>query len=137
MWEDGYRSGRLVGEVFPDVPGALERWREQNLDVRIFSSGSELAQRLLFGSTPAGDLNQFLRGYFDTTIGPKVDPESYRKILGVFQLEPSQVVFISDVTRELDPARISGMSTFLCLRPGNHPQVIHGHRTITSFDQLQ
>jgi len=137
IWEDGYRSGRLVGEVFPDVPAALERWREQNFDVRIFSSGSELAQRLLFGSTSAGDLNKFLRGYFDTTIGPKVDPESYTKILGVFQLEPSQVVFISDVTRELDPARMSGMSTILCLRPGNHPQVIHGHRTITSFDQLQ
>ena len=136
IWENGYRSGKLAGQVFPDVLPALERWKKYRMDVRIFSSGSELAQRLLFASTPAGDLNRFLRGYFDTSVGPKTEVESYKKIAQAFALTPEQIVFISDVTRELDPARTSGMSTFLCLRLGNHPQVVHGHRTITSFDQV-
>jgi enolase-phosphatase E1 len=137
IWEQGYRSGRLNGQVFPDIPGALEKWQKQNVDVRIYSSGSELAQRLLFGTTPAGDLNRFLRGYFDTKIGSKTDSESYKRIAESFQLSAAQIVFISDVTRELDPARVAGMSTLLCLRPGNHPQVVHGHRTITTFEHVQ
>ncbi len=137
IWDHGYRTGKLAGQVFEDVPAALERWRQKNLDIRIFSSGSELAQRLLFASTTAGDLNRYLSGYFDTTLGSKTDAESYKKIAANFQMQPSEIAFVSDVTRELDPARKAGMTTLLCLRPGNHPQVVHGHRTITSFDQIQ
>ena len=47
IWEDGYRGGDLVGEVFADVPAALARWRAQRIDAGIFSSGSVLAQQLL------------------------------------------------------------------------------------------
>ena len=137
IWEQGYQDGRLAGQVFSDVPKAFERWQGQQLDVRIFSSGSVLAQRLLFGSTANGDLNHFLRGYFDTTIGSKTEAESYQKIAKIFELEPGQIVFVSDATRELDVARTAGLSTVLCMRPGNHPQVVHGHRTIRTFDDLQ
>ena len=71
IWEEGYRGGELVGEVFPDVPGALRRWQERHLPVGIFSSGSVLAQQLLFGHSTAGDLTPFLRWYFDTRVGPR------------------------------------------------------------------
>src|SRR5262245_26929970 len=56
IWLEGYRSGELHGEVFDDVPPALERWRAHRADIRIFSSGSILAQRLLFSTTGSGDL---------------------------------------------------------------------------------
>ena len=91
IWFDGYESRELQGEVFPDVPPALERWRRRGVDVRIFSSGSVLAQRLLFSSTAAGDLTKWLRGYFDTTTGPKNDPESYRTIAGSFGLPTPEI----------------------------------------------
>src|ERR1051326_3080297 len=55
IWHEGYERGLLHGEVFPDVPRALELWQGNGIDLRIFSSGSILAQRLLFSSTPAGD----------------------------------------------------------------------------------
>ena len=71
IWEEGYARGELVGDVFVDVPGALERWRAQHLQIGIFSSGSVLAQRLLFRHSSAGDLSRFLQWYFDTTIGAK------------------------------------------------------------------
>ena len=47
IWEEGYARGDLTGDVFPDVPRALERWHRQGAAVGIFSSGSVLAQRLL------------------------------------------------------------------------------------------
>jgi enolase-phosphatase E1 len=136
IWRAGYEKGELHGEVFPDVPAALERWHRQNIDVRIFSSGSILAQRLIFSTTRAGDLTRFLNGYFDTTTGPKNEVSSYQQIALRFGLAATDIVFVSDVTRELDAARSAGMKTLLCVRPGNHPQLAHTHTTITTFDGM-
>ena len=136
IWLKGYQNGDLHGEVFQDVPPALGRWTQAGLDVRIFSSGSILAQRLLFSSTAAGDLTKFLSGYFDTTTGPKNDPASYTQIADAYALPPPDILFISDVTGELDAARTAGIETRLCLRPGNHPQPAQDHATITTFDEV-
>src|SRR5688572_29390846 len=130
IWLEGYQSGELRGDVFQDVPPALARWRQNGIDIRIFSSGSILAQRLLFSSTRSGDLTKFLSGYFDTTTGPKNDPASYTQIAQVFGMPASDILFISDVTRELDAARLAGLQTLLCIRPGNRPQPPHDHGTI-------
>src|SRR5262249_31992620 len=114
----------------------LERWSIRTVDVRIFSSGSILAQRLLFSTTRAGDLTRYLNGYFDTTTGPKHAPSSYERIANSFGIAPSEILFMSDVTRELDAARSAGMQTRLCVRPGNHPQPPHSHAVITSFAEI-
>jgi enolase-phosphatase E1 len=118
------------------VPPAFERWQRQNIDVRIFSSGSILAQQLIFSTTRAGDLTRFLNGYFDTTTGPKNEEVSYKQIANQFGLAAADIVFVSDVTRELDAARTAGMKTLLCVRPGNYPQPPHNHTTITTLDGL-
>ena len=122
--------------VFPDVPPALERWQRNGIDIRIFSSGSMLAQRLLFSTTEAGDLTRYVKGFFDTTTGPKNDPRSYLQIANAFGVAAPQILFISDVTRELDAARDARMQTLLCVRPANHPQPEHNHRTVNTFDTI-
>ena len=60
IWERGYRSGALKSEVFADVAPALERWRRLDIAVAVYSSGSVLAQRLLFEHTVEGDLTPFI-----------------------------------------------------------------------------
>lgn len=137
IWRQGYLTGELKGQVFQDVLPALEYWKNKNLDVRIFSSGSELAQRLLFANTEVGDLTPFLGGYFDTNIGPKTDDESYRQIANEFHLPAIKVLFISDLTAELDAAKRAGMQTLLCVRPGNLPQPEkHAHGVASSFSEI-
>jgi len=137
IWEEGYRRGDLASDVFGDVPPALERWTARGLGVAIFSSGSVRAQRLLFQHAPAGDLGRFLSGYFDTTTGPKTDPASYRRIASAMTLQPSAIVFVSDVTKELDAAREAGMQTRLAIRPGNAAQPPgHAHAALRTFDEL-
>ena len=69
IWEGGYRTGELKGQVFPDVPPAFTRWRDAQVTIAIYSSGSVLAQRLLFGATEQGDLTPFISGFFDTGVG--------------------------------------------------------------------
>lgn len=122
IWEEGYRNGELKSQVFADVPPAFARWIEQQKRICIFSSGSVLAQKLLFTYTEYGDLSRFISGWFDTKIGAKKEAESYARIAAASGVEPHEVVFISDVTAELAAARVAGMQTILSLRPGNHPQ---------------
>lgn len=122
IWEEGYRAGDLKSRLFPDVPPAFERWRREDKRIYIFSSGSVLAQKLLFQYTEAGDLSQYISGYFDTNIGAKSEAESYRRIAAAVQAPPSEIVFVSDVTGELAAAREAGMHVYLSVRPGNQPQ---------------
>jgi len=136
IWETGYRSGELVGEVFGDVAAAFERWQARRLPIGIFSSGSALAQKLLFRHSSAGDLSRFLHWYFDTEMGAKSDSDSYRRIANSMNKSAERVLFVSDVTRELDAATVAGMQTRLAVRPGNPPSVKHGFAVIHTFEEL-
>jgi enolase-phosphatase E1 len=130
IWEEGYARGDLRGDVYADVPPAFERWRRQGRAIAIFSSGSVLAQRLLFRHTPLGDLTPFLAAHFDTTTGGKREADSYRRIATLLSHAPHEVLFVSDVAAELDAARAAGMGTALCWRepapapPSEHPVVM-------------
>lgn len=130
LWEEGYRSGELRSIVYDDVPGALALWRRDGLRIAIYSSGSVLAQRLLFAHTAAGDLTPLLDAYFDTTTGPKKEPASYRRIATLMELDPASILFVSDVPQELDAALAAGFRTRLSLRPGNAPCDAGPHRPI-------
>jgi enolase-phosphatase E1 len=137
IWREGYEAGELLGEVFDDVPPAFARWRRQNKLICIYSSGSALAQKLLFAHTKAGDLTDYICSYFDTTIGHKIEAESYRRIAEELRLAPTDAVFISDAIAELDAARAAGMRTILALRPGNRPvEPSLAHPAVTSFASL-
>jgi enolase-phosphatase E1 len=137
IWDRGYRDGRLRGAVFDDVRPAFERWTARGFRIHIFSSGSVLAQRWLFATTNAGDLTQFISGYFDTGVGAKTDPDSYRRIAEAVKLQPRALLFISDVTRELDAARTAGVHAWLAERPGNAPSPDGGtYPRITTFDEV-
>jgi enolase-phosphatase E1 len=121
IWQRGYERGDLVGQVFPDVPEALQRWHAARLQIGIFSSGSVLAQQLLFRHSTAGDLTRLLQWHFDTRIGAKADPQSYRRIAQAVGVPVEAVLFLSDVPRELDAAISAGMQVRLVIRPGNAP----------------
>jgi len=128
IWRQGYIEGTLKSQVFADVAPAFARWRDQELRISIFSSGSVLAQQLLFAHTEAGDLTPFIDSYFDTTVGKKGEAESYQKIAEAMGLKPEEILFISDVVAELDAARQTGMKTILSIR--------EQHPSIRSFDEV-
>jgi enolase-phosphatase E1 len=136
VWEGGYLSGRLQGEVYSDVPPAFARWRAQGRAIYIFSSGSVLAQKLLFAHTNAGDLTGHISGYFDTSTGAKADASSYRRISAEIGVPPAEVLFLSDVVAELDAARAAGMMTALCVRPGRPEPEPATHRLVRTFDLI-
>jgi enolase-phosphatase E1 len=136
IWKRGFESGELKGVLYADVPAALDRWAE-SAKVAIYSSGSIDSQRLLFRYSTFGDLRGRIAAYFDTRTGAKTARESYLAIATAMNLQPHQVLFFSDVVRELDPAREAGFDTRLVLREGNtalaDPQ---GHIAVDTFDGI-
>ncbi|QQS48108.1 MAG: acireductone synthase [Acidobacteriota bacterium] len=134
IWEEGYSSGELSSEIYPDVKPAMEDWKRRGLRIAIYSSGSVLAQKLLFGHTTEGDLTPLIDAWFDTRIGAKREVESYRRIADSLGIDPAEILFVSDVTAELDAAQKAGMMTALSIRPGNPPQPdAVGFQVIRSF----
>lgn len=117
IWDEGYGAGTLRGEVYPDVPAAFRRWIAAGASIGIYSSGSVLAQKLLFRHSTAGDLTPLIRWHFDTSAGLKMEAASYRHIADVIPATPVSILFISDVVGELEAAEAAGLQTLLCVRP--------------------
>jgi enolase-phosphatase E1 len=136
IWKGGFECGDLKGEFFEDVPLALEAWTSAGLKVYIFSSGSVLAQKQLFGFSRFGDLTRFLSGHFDTATGPKRVAASYVQIADEIGLELAEILFISDIPEELAAAREAGMDVRLSIRPGNKAVESSEFERIESFDLI-
>ena len=138
VWQNGFESGALRAELFADVLPALEQWKASGLDLRIYSSGSVLAQRMFFKHTTLGDLTDLFCAHYDTTIGTKRDAESYIRIAAESQYDPSEIVFVTDVHAELIAASQAGMQVVASVRPNNIPLPAEfTGLTITSFSQLE
>ena len=138
IWQVGYESGALKSQIFDDVPRAFERWKAAEKIISIYSSGSVLAQKNLFKYTDQGDLTPFISSYFDTNVGGKRDAASYKKIAALLHADVENILFVSDVTQELDAAALNGFQTALSVRPGNAGMAEDSkHLIITSFDDLR
>jgi enolase-phosphatase E1 len=131
IWRDGYATGELRGHVYDDAVEALRAWHARGLALYVYSSGSVAAQRLLFGHTPFGDLTPLFSAYFDTTIGPKLDPRSYQAVADAIATAPRDILFLSDHVGELDAARTAGLATVWIDRDA--PDRTGSHRRATTF----
>ncbi|VDN20713.1 unnamed protein product [Cylicostephanus goldi] len=138
IWEEAYKRGDVKGQwvyessfpiryiclthlcssVYPDVLPSLKML---SVPVYIYSSGSVLAQKLLFEHSVVGDMTKILSGYFDTNVGLKGDSQSYKKICEQIGAAASEVLFLTDVEAEARAARSAGLQTMLVVREGNAP----------------
>ena len=142
IWRQGYADGRLRGHLWPDVPPALRAWHSGGVELAVYSSGSEEAQRLLFGFSEAGDLSPLFRGFFDTRMGGKREAASYLRIAETLGRAPADILFLSDVAEELDAASDAGLGVCQLVRAGDgtvaagrHP-VAHDFNDVASLNGL-
>ncbi len=133
IWDDGYRSGELKGVIYPDVPPVLRRWNEAGIRLYVYSSGSEAAQKLIFGYSDAGDLAGIFSGFFDTRIGVKREPASYTAIAQTIGVLAPDILFLSDIGHELDAAVAAGLQTCQLVRPSDSTTPWPGHPHANDF----
>jgi enolase-phosphatase E1 len=136
IWQQGFAHGELHGEVYPDVPRAFERWRHQQRQICIYSSGSVLAQQQLFQSVVSGDLTPYITAYFDTHTGIKAAPASYMKIAASLGRSPREFLFVSDAPKEVEAAHSAEMHAVLCDRGAPASAQLTQSKTIHTFDEI-
>ncbi|MGZ5017455.1 MAG: acireductone synthase [Methylobacter sp.] len=135
IWEAGYRQGDFKGHLYADAAAKLKAWKNEGLDLYIYSSGSVYAQKLLFGHTEYGDLTPLFSGYFDTHIGGKKERQSYDNIAGQLAIPANQLLFLSDIKEELDAAKAAGFQTVWLVRD-SAPDPQAEHRQVDSFYRI-
>ncbi|KAF9988414.1 hypothetical protein BGZ75_009452 [Mortierella antarctica] len=121
MWKEGYSNGDLKGALYEDVVPAFDQWKAEGKKLYIYSSGSVPAQKLLFGHSEKGDLLHYFSGHYDTTIGQKIEAESYSKIATDIGVNPERALFLSDNIHEINAAKKAGIQAVVVDRPGNDP----------------
>jgi enolase-phosphatase E1 len=137
IWQEGYAQSGLHGHVYDDVPPVLRAWHDAGIALFVYSSGSIVAQKVLFAHTALGDLTPLFRDYFDTTIGGKREAASYAAIARATGIAPADTLFLSDVDAELDAARSAGMQTARLLRPADTPEgAVSTHPAYVDFTTL-
>jgi enolase-phosphatase E1 len=133
IWKNAYETGAITGHVYDDVPTALNQWRTMGLKIGVFSSGSIAAQKLLFQFSDFGDLSGHFSNHFDTTTGSKKELATYQKITQFLGFEAEQILFLSDISAELEAAAAAGMQTIQLLRPSTEVSWPH---TATTFLEI-
>jgi enolase-phosphatase E1 len=118
IWEQGYINKEIFGQIYSDVLPAFNIWKSKDIQFGIYSSGSVLAQKLLFKHTDSGDLTPYLSFHFDTAIGFKKEKQSYHQIALELKLNPSDILFASDIADELAAAKLAGFQVVQVVRPG-------------------
>jgi enolase-phosphatase E1 len=139
IWKIGFEKGHLLGQLFDDVPKAFEAFRSNGQIISIYSSGSVQAQKLLFKYSTAGDLSSYISDYFDTRIGAKIEGESYKSIARALNVDPSNILFFTDVVKEGIAGREGGVDVVIMIRPGNaplSPQQLNEFSTANTFEEL-
>jgi enolase-phosphatase E1 len=119
IWQEGYEKGEIKGHVYDDVLPSFKLWKKLGLNLGIYSSGSVLAQKLLFKYSKDGDLTPYLSAYFDTQVGAKRETTSYLNIASVLKLKAENIFFLSDIKEELDAAAKAGFKVGQIIRKDN------------------
>jgi enolase-phosphatase E1 len=64
------------------------------------------------------DLTPLFEAFFDTRLGPKLEPASYGALAAAVGLTPGEILFLSDHEGELDAAAAIGVATGCLDRDG-------------------
>jgi len=137
IWVEGFEAGEIRGDIYADALAALRRFHEAGVRLYVYSSGSIAAQKLVFGHSIEGNLIPLFGGFFDTTIGPKLEASSYERIAEQIGEPPARIVFFSDNPAELDAARTAGMQTVQLARPEDGVAAAFAHAAVANFDGIE
>ena len=136
IWAEGFAKGEIKSVLYPDVPPALLRWARAGVRLYVYSSGSEAAQRQIFGHAESGDFSHLFLGFFDTRVGPKRVAQSYADICRGANISAAEFLFLSDVEAELDAAAEAGLLTCQMVRAADGTIASARHKVAGDFGQV-
>ena len=137
IWRSGYLNDAFRGHMYLDVVPELRKWHAAGIRLGVYSSGSVEAQQLFFRYSEAGDITRYFEAYFDTTVGGKREAASYGIIAESLELDPDQILFLSDIEAELDAAHSAGLRVAQLARPEDGTVPSERHAVARSFAEIR
>jgi enolase-phosphatase E1 len=119
VWREAYENDALDGALYADVVDRLKSWAASGLRLFVYSSSSQAAQKLLLTRCASENLTGLFEDFFDTTLGQKIEPGSYRDICERLGLPAESILVLSENEEELDAARTAGLATIRIARDGS------------------
>lgn len=84
---------------------------------------------------------KYISGYFDTHVGHKQEPQSYKNIIAQIYIAPENILFLSDIPNEVIAAEEAGMKTIIIDRPNNPTELTDDIRKrfkiAKTFDEIE
>jgi len=133
VWREAYENGALDGALYADAVERLRSWAASGLRLFVYSSSSQAAQKLLLGQCASEDPTGLFEDFYDTTLGQKIEPGSYRDICERLGLPAEAILVLSENEEELDAARTAGLATIRIARDGS---VASAHRVAPDLASL-
>jgi enolase-phosphatase E1 len=134
IWAEGYKTKAYTAPIYDDVLPALTAWKDAKKILGIYSSGSIMAQHLLWEHTTQGNIRPLFTHFFDTSIGAKIEPSSYERIATTVGILPQNILFLSDALPELTAAKEAGYTVIGLCRDNAPPLPIP---FVRSFEDIQ
>ncbi|CAL1261247.1 unnamed protein product [Larinioides sclopetarius] len=141
--QNAFRNGDILAHIYSDAIKALKIWADESKLIYTYSTGSRATQVEYFKHTILGDLSNFIKGYFDTSVGSKLECEGFKFICSSAEVDPSEVVFFSDRPKEIIAAKKCGLKAILVDRESEislirEEQDFLGHEDgkISSFTEI-
>ncbi len=137
IWEEGYLNHEIKGHIYRDVTDKLHHWVNKGIKLGIYSSGSVKAQKLLFKNSIYGDLDKLFSFNFDLEMGSKKKITSYTKIADQVDLDPTEILFVSDSLEEVTCAQQANYKVCCITREGSPSSSIENCQFVSSFDEIK
>ncbi|MBY6243131.1 acireductone synthase [Methylosinus sp. Sm6] len=118
VWEEAFEAGKLQGALYPDVAERLAAWAAAGLRLFVYSSNSIFAQKRLLTRSSSEQLMGLFEDFFDTSLGQKIEPGSYRDICERLDLPAASILLLSENEEKLDAAKTAGLATIRVARDG-------------------
>ena len=131
LWRSAMVDGTLDDPIFPDVGPTLRRWTGAGVRLAAYSADFAILQRLIFAHARGGDLSGMFKGFFDTRLGMKGEPESFTRLAIAMAVPTFEVAYVSAIEDDLDAAATAGMRTCQILRNGG--EATERHPVATDF----
>ncbi|NBV97997.1 MAG: acireductone synthase [Proteobacteria bacterium] len=116
IWQEGFRKGLFKAPLYQDALDFFLNMKGKGLPIYVYSSGSIQAQRLFFEFSEFGDVRYLFSGFYDTKIGSKKESASYLKIANDINLNPEDILFLTDIKDECRASEGAGLLTIQVVR---------------------
>lgn len=111
IWADALEAGQLHPELPPAGAEALAQLHAAGVALYSFGATPAPVQRAWLRQGPRPELEDCFAGWFDTRLGGRRDPGSYRRLADEIGTPPETVLFLSARRDELDAARQARLQT--------------------------